>query len=579
LYLAVEDIDDLANDCQVRDWLIQKSAGMTCSLSEHKCRMIESLKAIGDLCSMMRARYVTLDRINSLATRLRASVKKRAKEITSATLLLAGFIFLYRDVVVKLAHDWVTDDNYSHGLLIVPIALFFLWKRRPQLMHGVREPSNVGIVIILASLAVLYIGLLGSELFLTRISVLGILSGSILFVYGWRYLRVLTFPLTFLVFMIPIPRIVFDQVVFPLQLLASQLAEITLSALGIPVLREGNLIVLADSTLEVAEACSGLRSLVSLLALAVGYGYMVDPRTSVRIALAVGIVPVAIVANGFRISGTGLAAQYYGAEAAEAFFHAFAGWILFTIALVLLFTLHRILVCIFPLKQWPTHEPANEVKERALEYSVAARLMIITVALVVAAICIGLSSKTEKVPLRESFAGLSLQLGEWKGKPTMKLDDRILAKLGVDEYVNRFYYKSNRRALHLYVGYYQSQRQGNTIHSPKNCLPGAGWQPVESGHLLIPVEGHEAIKVNRYVVQKGMEKELVLYWYQSHGRVIASEYWAKVYLVIDAIRMNRTDGALVRVISPISDSETKAEQQVIDFTKSLFPLLNRHLPA
>jgi EpsI family protein len=187
-------------------------------------------------------------------------------------------------------------------------------------------------------------------------------------------------------------------------------------------------------------------------------------------------------------------------------------------------------------------------------------------------------TKTEVVAMREPLSSLSNEVGTWQGRPAEELSDDILTKLGVDEYLSRFYFNPGRSQIHLYVGYYASQRQGNTIHSPKNCLPGAGWQPVKSARTMIPVKSGEPIEINRYVVEKGMEKQLVFYWYQSHGRVIASEYWAKIYLVMDAIRMNRTDGALVRVISPMFDSENAAEQRAVDFIAGLFPLLNRHLP-
>jgi exosortase D (VPLPA-CTERM-specific) len=504
--------------------------------------------------------------------------KNTTKAIVSLALLLGSFALLYREVVVKLVRDWATDDNYSHGFLIVPIALYFIWDRRNRLVETVRRPSNLGLLVILGSLIVLLVGTLGSELFLTRISLLGSLIGTILFLCGWGYLRILAFPLIFLLLMIPIPRIVFDQVVFPLQLFASQLAEITLSLCGIPVLREGNLIVLANATLEVAEACSGIRSLVSLLVLATVYGYLMDSRSNVRVALAIGTVPVAIIANGFRVSGTGLAAQYYGPEAAEAFFDTFSGWILFIVAFILLFLLYRALLWIAPLKL-PTSKPAavKKVAIQSLELPAFGRALAIALAMTVVAIYTTNSVTHEAVALRESLAGLSMQLGEWRGKSAPKFDDKIIAQLGVDEYLSRFYYSPDRHQVHLYVGYYQSQRQADTIHSPKNCLPGAGWNPVKSSRVTIPVEsGH--LEVNQYVIQKGLDKQVVLYWYQSHGRVIASEYWAKIYLVLDSIRMNRSDGALVRVVSPILDSETSAEQQAVDFAKALFPPLNHHLP-
>lgn len=507
-------------------------------------------------------------------------LQKDPKTVALVVAFIASFASLYYDVALNLVRDWAaSDDNYSHGFLIVPIALYFTWERRNRLAEALRRPNNLGLIVVFGSLSVLLIGLLGSELFLTRISLLGTLSGAILFLYGWQHLRILAFPVLFLLLMIPLPRIIFDQIVFPLQLVASYLAEMTLSAFNVPVLREGNLIVLAHSTLEVAEACSGIRSLISLLTLGIVYGYVMDPRRSMRTALAIGTIPVAIIANGFRVAGTGLAAQYYGAKAAEAFFDTFSGWILFTMAFFLLFVLYRLLLWIAPLKVRQSEEaPLERVTRGPVEHSSLARALIVTISLVATAIFIGEATTTESVAIREPLTRMSLQVGKWQGQPAEEFSGQILAKIGVDEYLSRFYSNPGHAQVHLYVGYYASQRQGDTIHSPKNCLPGAGWLPVKSDRIVIAVAGRDPIEVNQYVIQKGLEKQVVLYWYQSHGRVIASEYWAKIYLVLDAIRMNRTDGALVRVISPVLDSEKTAEQHAVDFIGGLFPLLSRHLP-
>lgn len=532
---------------------------------------------------------------------LRSALKRRETLTATSLFLLASFAFLYRDVIISLIRDWINDDNYSHGFLIVPIALYFVWQRREKLAAATGRPTIVGLIFILSSLGVLVVGLLGSELFLTRLSLFGIIIGGILFLYGWQHLRILAFPTAFLLLMIPIPRILFDQIVFPLQLVASYLAEASLSTLHVPVLREGNLIVLANATLEIAEACSGLRSLISLLTLGIVYGYFTDSRTSVRIALAAGTIPVAIIANGLRVAGTGLAAHYYGAKAAEDFFDTFSGWVLFSIAFFLLFVLYRMILWMAPLKGQPvildreriereigdketrrgeTGDKGTTDKEsvRTVEKSCFTRAVLMTIVLLIAAIYVGDAATTEAVAIREPFVRFPMQVGKWEGRPAEDLSAQILAKLGVDEYLSRFYFNPGHSQIHLYVGYYGSQRQGDTIHSPRNCLPGAGWLPVKSGRVVIPVAGGASIEVNRYVIQKGLEKQVVLYWYQSHGRVIASEYWAKIYLVIDAIRMNRTDGALVRVISAVRDSESIAEQHAIDFVKVVFPQLDRHLP-
>ena len=261
-----------------------------------------------------------------------------------AILVLGSFAYLYRSVAVKLVHDWATDGNYSHGFLIVPLALYLAWERRDVLAATQWRPSAAGLLIVLGSVAVLAAGSLGAELFLTRVSIVGQVAGAIVFLFGWQYLRALAFPVAFLLLMIPLPVLIFNQVAFPLQILASRFGEAVLMMAGIPVLREGNVIILAHSTLEVAEACSGIRSLVSLFTLGLVYGYFMDSRTGVRIAIALSTVPIAIVANGLRVAGTGIAAQVYGPEAAEGFFHTFTGWVMFVVAFAAIFAVRKAIV-------------------------------------------------------------------------------------------------------------------------------------------------------------------------------------------------------------------------------------------
>lgn len=259
-----------------------------------------------------------------------------------------SFLVLYWGVLVKLVHDWATDDNYSHGFFIVPIALYFAYERLDRLKRTDRRPSILGLIVIVGSLAVLTTGILGAELFLTRISIIGLLVGTTLFIGGWPVLRVLALPLGFLLLMIPLPAIIFNQIAFPLQLVASKFGEWTLHALSIPVLREGNVIILPNTTLEVAEACSGIRSLISLLTLGIVIGYFSDARTWTRVAVALATVPVAIVANGARVAGTGVAAYRYGPAAAEGFLHTFSGWLVFIVAIALLFAVQRALLACAP---------------------------------------------------------------------------------------------------------------------------------------------------------------------------------------------------------------------------------------
>jgi exosortase len=191
-----------------------------------------------------------------------------------------------------------------------------------------------------AGLSLLIVGQMGAEIFLSRASLLIVLAGLVIFFFGWTFFRRLLFPWAFLFLMIPIPAIVFNQITFPLQLLASKVASTVLPWLGVPVLREGNVIILPAMALEVAEACSGIRSLMSLLTLAIIYGYLMERRVSVRVWLAIASIPIAVAANSFRIVGTGLLVQYWDPAKAQGFFHEFSGWLIFVVSLTMLYLLH-----------------------------------------------------------------------------------------------------------------------------------------------------------------------------------------------------------------------------------------------
>jgi EpsI family protein len=210
-----------------------------------------------------------------------------------------------------------------------------------------------------------------------------------------------------------------------------------------------------------------------------------------------------------------------------------------------------------------------------------ARLLVLTACFLGTTAYVSRAMQPELVPLREPLSDISLRLDDWTGFEAPRLTSEVLAVLGVDEYVTRVYARQ-KDVVGLYIGYYQSQRQGDTMHSPMNCLPGAGWQPMETARIDVPVPGRDTpITVNQVIIQKGVDRQLVLYWYQSHGRVVASEYWSKIFMVTDAIRSNRSDAALVRVISGIDsrDKGRDAEARAVGFVQALFPQLSRYLPS
>ena len=258
-----------------------------------------------------------------------------------AAVLFALVAWLYAPILGRLVEQWWQDPNFSHGFFVPAFSAFVLWQDRERLATIRPAPSISGLAVIILSLCTLILGVFGAELFLSRISLLVLATGLILFFLGWGFLRAVLFPLLFLLLMIPIPAIVFSQITFPLQILASKLSAYALPYFGVPVFREGNVINLPAMPLEVAEACSGIRSLLSLTSLAIMYGYLMEKKVLVRVALALASIPIAVVANALRIVGTGLLVQYWDPDKAEGFFHAFSGWLIFVVSLLMLFVLHQ----------------------------------------------------------------------------------------------------------------------------------------------------------------------------------------------------------------------------------------------
>ena len=262
--------------------------------------------------------------------------------------LTALLFWLYSATLNHLIGQWWKDPNFSHGFFVPLFSAFVVWHERSRLARLRLQPSWWGAVFLGFGLCTLVAGQMGAELFLSRLSLLIVLGGLIVLFLGWSFFRALLFPWAFLLLMIPIPAIIFNQITFPLQLLASKVASTVLPWMGVPVLRQGNVMTLATIRLEVAEACSGIRSLMSLATLSIIYGYLMERRIAVRVVLAAASIPIAVAANSLRIILTGLLAQHFNPEKVEGFFHEFQGWLIFVVSLLTLYLLHRIIRSLWP---------------------------------------------------------------------------------------------------------------------------------------------------------------------------------------------------------------------------------------
>jgi exosortase len=270
-----------------------------------------------------------------------AAISQTAWIMTAVLCVLMAL--LYYRVAIKLVSDWLNIGDDSAGLLIPFFVLFLLWDKREKLLAAPLRPRWNGLALVLLGLFVLMIGVFGADLFLSRISFLILVIGIVWMLLGWPMVRETKFILFVFLLAIPLPVLIMNRITFPLQLLSSQLASALLPLAQVPVLREGNVIQLPSMQLEVAEACSGIRSLMSLFTVAVIYGYFIEKTTLRRVILAFAAIPIAVAANAARIFGTGLCVQYWDPDKAQGFFHEFSGWLIFLVSLSLLYLVHIVM--------------------------------------------------------------------------------------------------------------------------------------------------------------------------------------------------------------------------------------------
>lgn len=501
--------------------------------------------------------------------------------------LLPLIAWLYGSSLVRLVLEWVgpaQDPDFQHGIVVPFFALYVLWSERTKLKSVALEQSWTGLPVVLLGLFVLVVGRLGAEIFLSRVSFVILLAGLILLFAGRAFFRAVLFPWAVLFLMIPPPKLLLLKIAFPLQLFASQLATAMLRVAGVVVNLQGNVIQLVSGQLFVEEACDGLRSLVTLVTLAVIYGYLMERRVRVRVALVFLAIPIAVFANGIRIFGTGVLMQRHP-EMAQGFYHTFQGLVIFIVALLAFFACHRVIEFF-----WSDDGPASTgdavvvaplTRHRALKPT-PVYLLILAIVMVATAVALQFRSKTETFPPRESLNSLPLQMADWQGIEG-GLDEKTLKVLGHPEYVYRAYSKANepQAEVELLIVYFASQREGQTIHVPDRCLPGNGWIATSKEVVPLSRPDNSSFLANRWIgAEAGKPSEIVLYWFQAHGRAEASPFISKYHLLSDSIRMNRSDGALVRLNAVLLSGESPEEAQarVMKLGSLLFPLLDTYIP-
>jgi exosortase D (VPLPA-CTERM-specific) len=514
--------------------------------------------------------------------------------VLAAAAILVAFIG-FSGGLKDLPRRWAVQEEYSHGFLIPVIAVWLLWTRRDALRANIGQPSWLGPLIILLAALLHIVGKLSSLMLLPQLAFILALIGTVLAGGGIPLLKVTWLPIAFLLFAIPLPYVIDAGLSFQLQLLSSQIGVFFIRLFQIPVYLEGNVIDLGVYKLQVVEACSGLRYLYPLMSLGFLAAYLFQAPLWQRVLVFLSTIPITILMNSLRIGLVGVLVDHFGPQDADGFLHLFEGWIIFIACAGLLATVMYVLARVVSGKQFfdvfyapklspTTPEPLNPPlrgDERPGALRFAPLIACLALLCTTGAAGLFVSARQEIVPDRRLFVSFPATLGDWRGR-TSSLDTQTEHALGLTDYVLSDYAKSDNRSINLYVAYYANQRTGASPHSPAVCIPGNGWIITDLERTHYTGENSSvSLPFNRVIIAKGSQKQLVYYWFEERGMKIANEYWSKLALLRDALLENRTDGALVRLTTPVyaGEAEADADKRLREFMGIVVPNLAPYLPS
>jgi exosortase D (VPLPA-CTERM-specific) len=503
-----------------------------------------------------------------------------------AILGIAFCVIAFSDALGELVTRWARDAEYSHGFLIPLVSLWLLWMRRHALRANIGPPSWAGVFVVFIALGAHFVGQYTTIFIISQIAFVLCLMGLALALGNYRLLRWAFIPIAFFVFAIPVPYFIESSLTLQLQLLSSKLGVDVIRLFQIPVYLEGNIIDLGYYKLQVVEACSGLRYLYPLLSLSFLAAYLFRAPIWQRIWIFLSAIPITIGMNGLRIGIVGVTVDRWGIAMADGLLHFFEGWIIFILCAAILIGqiafLARIsgkkLSGVFQAPIWTERQPTFE--DPSAPASRFAPLACVSLMFLAGFVSHSIARQTEIIPERQRFAAFPQDLGSWVGHAS-SLDARTSKALGLDDYLLSDYRRvGGGQVVNVYVAYYSTQRNGYSPHSPLVCLPGGGWLISQFARTTYRDVNSEW-PINRAIIERDGTRELVYYWFDERGRKIANEYWSKWYLLLDAVIKNRTDGALVRVITQIepAESEENADQRLKLFIKESAPTLEAYLPT
>lgn len=507
-----------------------------------------------------------------------------------ALLILAG-LPIYWIGLVSLGQAWITPE-YSHGPLIPLISLYLFLRelrRRPPAPPGTPADRRPGLALLVLALA---FGIFGNLVRIPDVVTYALIlwvGGVMLTGFGWAQGRHHFLPVVHLVFMLPLPQFLYWKLSVFLQGVSSQLGVDFLQLVGVPVFLEGNIIDLGVYKLQVAEACSGLRYLFPILSFSYLFAILYRGPFWHKILLLLTAAPLTVLMNSIRIGVIGVLVDRYGIAQAEGFLHLFEGWVIFLACVAILFVLAMGL-------QRLTPDPKSLAETIDLDFQgfgpQAARILgigtskgLIAAALLCSAVALAFvfwPVSTPVAPQRDSFSAFPRHLGDWSGSAQTLTPD-VAKVLGADDYVNMTYFAATvAQPVNFFVAYYVKQTEGSGIHSPEVCLPTGGWEVSGITTHRVDMTGtpYGSFEVTRAVIQQGTVKQLVYYWFEQRGKRMTNDYLVKASVVWDSLTRGRSDGALVRFVTPIGPEETEADAdaRLAGFMRLVLVPLPRFVP-
>lgn len=526
-----------------------------------------------------------------------AVVWKPTPWIWASGLLAAGALAtIFADSIVNLFNVW-GQEEYSHGYLIPFVALFLIWQRKDVLERLPFTGAWAGVGLCVLGGLTFIAGDLSAVHIISQYALIVTLAGLALALLGWPGFRVILIPLLILAFMVPLPGFLYGGLSNYLQLVSSEIGVWVIRLFGVSVYLEGNVIDLGSFKLQVVEACSGLRYLFPLMTFGFILAYFFRAPLWKKAVVFLSTIPITILMNSFRIGVIGVMVEYWGESMAEGFLHDFEGWVIFMACTVILlgeiWLLTRIGADRRPFSaalniSMPAPTPRDAVvRQRSLPRPYLAALALIVLVMIAVPL---LPKQTAVIPERQDLAGFPLALPGWKGRFD-PMEQQFIDSLSFDDYLMANYVSPDRELVNFYVGYYATQNKGKVPHSPRGCIPSGGWRIVGMERQMVDVweetpataalPSAPQIPVNSVIIQKGKDRQLVYYWFEQRGRVLTSEFAVKWYIFWDSITQGRSDGALIRLVTPLPEGSEMAEahRRLRDFTRRVQPELERFVPG